>query len=221
MGKAAPHDSPRIYQLRGHHADMARPIPVATPLQPDATRRTAAVVALRASPEALPLRLAELAGQHGPYGLPLAQGAFHALVASRDPRSVWRYGRALPFRARILAAEERAPRAEALALIAHEAPDAVLVLPAPDEPIPPDLVHSLLAGLRPGMDACVRQAGRAQHVALRAGIALLLPEGGEAAALARGGFRVARAVPAPEAPPLPRRPGWFGRWGLQRPAWAS
>jgi hypothetical protein len=92
----------------------------------------------------------------------------------------------------------------------------VLVLPAPGAPIPRDLVHSLLAGLGPEADACVRVVAGARHVAVRAALALLLPEGGEAAALARGGFRVARAVPAPETPPVPKRPGLLERWVLRR-----
>lgn len=196
---------------------MARPIPAErTAAPPEAPPRLAAVVALASPAAALPARLAELSAQVGPFGLPLAPGGFAAVIATEDPRAPWRYGRALPFPARILPPEDRAPRAEALTLIAREAPDAVLVLPAPGAPIPPDLVHSLLAGLGPGLDACVREAGRAHHVALRAGIALLLPEGGEAAALARGGFRVGRAKAAPETPPLPRRPGWFERWFLRR-----
>jgi len=194
---------------------MARPLPAALPL-PEAPPRAAAVIALSASPGTLPHRLAELSAQHGPYGLPLARGSFRAVVASGDPRAAWRFGRALPFPARILPAEETSPRAAALALIAAEAPDAVLVLPAPGAPIPGDLVHSLLAGLRPDADACVRQEGGACHLALRPGLALLLPEGAEAVALARGGFRVARAVTTPETPPLPTRPGWFERWFLRR-----
>jgi hypothetical protein len=182
----------------------------------EAPPRAAAVVALSAPPGALPHRLAELSAQHGPYGLPLARGSFRAVVASGDPRAAWRYGRALPFPARILPAEDAAPRAAALSLIAAEAPGAALVLPAPGAPIPHDLVHSLLAGLHPDADACVREAGGAVHLALRPGVALLLPEGGEAAALSRGGYRVARAVAAPEIPPLPTRPGRWERWFLRR-----
>jgi hypothetical protein len=197
-------------------ARMARPnlapaLPAAEP-----PPRTAAVVALSAAPGALPHRLAELSAQHGPYGLPLARGAFRAVVGSGDPRAAWRYGRTLPFPARILPAEAPSPRDAALQMIAAEAPGAVLVLPAPGAPIPPDLVHSLLAGLRPDADACLRQDGAACHLALRPGLALLLPAGDEAAALARGGYRVARAVAAPETPPPPRRPGWLQRWFLAR-----
>lgn len=195
---------------------MARPLASAPLPAAEAPPRVAAVVALSASPGTLPHRLAELSAQHGPYGLPLAPGAFRAVVASGDARAAWRFGRSLPFPARILPAEETAPRAAALSLIAAEAPDAVLVLPAPGASIPCDLVHSLLAGLRPDADACVREVDGACHVAVRAGLALLLPEGGEAAALARGGFRVARAVAAPEAAPLPKRPGWIERWFLRR-----
>lgn len=195
---------------------MARPIQAAAPPLPEAPPRAVAVVALTATPEALPRRMAELSGQHGPYGLPLAKGAFRAVVASGDPRAAWRFGRALPFPARILPADEMSARAAALSLIAAEAPGAVLVLPAPGAPIPGDLVHSLLAGLGPDADACVREAGGVRHVAVRAGLALLLPEGGEAAALARGGFRVARAAAAPDVPPVPKRPGLLERWVLRR-----
>jgi hypothetical protein len=195
---------------------MARPIQAALPHPPEAPARAVAVVALTATPEALPQRMAELSAQHGPYGLPLAKGAFRVVVASGDPRAAWRFGRALPFPARILPPEEMSARGAALSLITEEAPGAVLVLPAPGAPIPGDLVHSLLDALGPESDACVRDVGGVRHVAVRAPIARLLPEGGEAAALARGGFRVARAVAAPEVPPLPKRPGLFERWVLRR-----
>lgn len=194
---------------------MAPPALAPTP-QPEATPRPAAVVALAASPESLPRRLAELSAQHGPYGLPLARGAFRAVVASGDPRAAWRFGRSLPFPARLLPPEETSPRAAALSVIAAEAPEAVLVLPAPGAPIPPDLVQSLLAGLGPGAEACLRQESGRTHLALRPRLALLLPEGGEAAALARGGYRVARAASVPAAPAPPERPGWFERWRLRR-----
>lgn len=199
---------------------MARPIPVAVPPLAEAPPRAVAVVALSASAEALPRRIAELSAQHGPYGLPLARGAFRAVVAGGDARAAWRFGRALPFPARILPADATSAREAALSVIAEEAPGAVLVLPAPGAPIPPDLVHSLLAGLQPDADACVRDLGGARHVAVRASLAPLLPEGREGAALARGGYRVARAIPAPEAPQVPRRPGWLDRWAPQRLAWA-
>ncbi|MDW8397959.1 MAG: hypothetical protein RMK90_05260 [Acetobacteraceae bacterium] len=202
---------------------MALPRPAAPPLPrpaapplPEAPPRPAAVVALSAAPADLPQRLAELSAQHGPYGLPLARGAFRAVVAGGDARAPWRFGRSLPFEARLLPPGESSPRAAALSLIGSEAPEAALVLPAPGAPIPPDLLHSLLAGLGAGADACLRQDRGAVHLALRPGLARLLPEGGEMEALARGGFRVARAAPVPQAPALPERPGWFERWLLRR-----
>ena len=195
---------------------MARAIHAAPLPSPDAPARPVAVVALTAPAATLATRLAELSAQHGPFGLPIARGAFRAVVATDDPRAEWRYGRALPFPVRILHSAEMAPRAAALALIAAEAPWAVLVLPAPGVPIPHDLVHSLLSGMAPSKDAAMREVAGARHLALRPALAMVLPEGQEAAALMLGGFRVARAMPAPEAPPPPRRPGMLERWVMRR-----
>jgi hypothetical protein len=203
---------------------MARPIPAErTAAPPEAPPRLAAVVALASPAAALPARLAELSAQVGPFGLPLAPGGFAAVIATEDPRAPWRYGRALPFPARILAPAPSpwtAAREAALSWLAESgAPGAVLLLPEEGAPIPPDLVFSLLAGLRPEAAGCVRRAGRACHAAIRPGFAASLPEGGggpAAAALARQGERLASAASVPETPPPPRRPGWFARWRDRR-----
>jgi hypothetical protein len=183
----------------------------------DALARPSAVLLLRAAPEEVPARLAEIAAQRGPYGLPIARGSLAVLLATEDPHAPWRHGRALPFAMRVMDPRADSARAAALAWARSEGEaGSLLILPAAGAPIPADLVYSLRAGLAAADAGCLREVPGGAHLAIRLDVAEGLPEGQEAAALRQAGKPTGRAVPAPETPPPPRRPGLFERWLMRR-----
>jgi hypothetical protein len=179
--------------------------------------RPAAVLLLRAAPADVPARLAEISAQRGPYGLPIARGSLAVLLATGDPHAPWRHGRALPFAMRVIDPRAGSAREAAIAWARSEGEaGSLLILPAAGAAIPPDLVYSLRAGLAAADAGCLREVPGGTHLAVRLDAADGLPDGQEAAALRQAGAPMGRAVPAPDTPPLPKRPGLFERWLTRR-----